>query len=568
MELTVGRALAAPPLDRARIIAGRGGIERVIRHVDVVDAVELPDVVDWVREGELVLTTGYAQREELCCLIDVIPRLVERQASGLVIKTGLDVSQLPSQLLQVADCLELPLIELHAHTTYIEALDFLLRTMQDRQTTILRQSKSIHRRFSELVFSGGGLDDIASTLSGLLGASVAIVGSRGEFLSLVDSKWEEPLRELMQQWLPEGQSTGVSPKGVAQVPLQGGLVALEEQDRGEHRTRAIASGVRIGAETPATLLVWDLSRPTTSLDFLAIEHATTIVALKLMQTRSVREAELRHLGNFLDDLISGQFSSQAVIAAQGRGVGWDAKAPYAVAVLDIAWKAAEPDLNAMAIAAESDRRAHPLLDAAMSAIQEMRDGCVSWMSSARIVVLLPCKYAEDHAKAQAACLNAAESIRGRLEEELARVRVWIGVGRPQHDQVNLQQSYEEALTALGVAQQLAPEGSLRDFASLGIYRILCGTPDREELHTFVSNEIGPLLSYDEEHQTELVKTLGTFLRSGGSLADSARKLWVHPNTVKYRLGRISEMIGPFRELPDKRLAIEVALRVHSLLRGR
>jgi hypothetical protein len=46
-----------------------------------------------------------------------------------------------------------------------------------------------------------------------------------------------------------------------------------------------------------------------------------------------------------------------------------------------------------------------------------------------------------------------------------------------------------------------------------------------------------------EHSPELLETLGTYLDSGRSLESTARELFVHPNTVRYRLKRISEIIG-------------------------
>jgi len=46
-----------------------------------------------------------------------------------------------------------------------------------------------------------------------------------------------------------------------------------------------------------------------------------------------------------------------------------------------------------------------------------------------------------------------------------------------------------------------------------------------------------------EHSPELLETLGSYLESGRSLESTARELFVHPNTVRYRLKRISEIIG-------------------------
>ncbi|HLE59500.1 MAG TPA: PucR family transcriptional regulator ligand-binding domain-containing protein, partial [Candidatus Limnocylindria bacterium] len=53
-SISLARALQLPPLRDARVVAGGAGMERPIRHVNVM---EVPDILPWVRPDELLLTT-------------------------------------------------------------------------------------------------------------------------------------------------------------------------------------------------------------------------------------------------------------------------------------------------------------------------------------------------------------------------------------------------------------------------------------------------------------------------------------------------------------------------------
>ncbi len=78
--------------------------------------------------------------------------------------------------------------------------------------------------------------------------------------------------------------------------------------------------------------------------------------------------------------------------------------------------------------------------------------------------------------------------------------------------------------------------------------------------------LGPLEAYDEAQGTSLVLTLETFLATRNA-ALAARELFVHYNTLKNRLVRIEEIIGPFLADPGRCLSLGVALRMRRLPRG-
>jgi purine catabolism regulator len=97
------------------------------------------------------------------------------------------------------------------------------------------------------------------------------------------------------------------------------------------------------------------------------------------------------------------------------------------------------------------------------------------------------------------------------------------------------------------------------FGELGIDRLLVHVPDAEQAD-FAETMLGPLLAHDARHRTDLLPTLETFLATRNA-ASTARRLFVHYNTVKGRLRVIEEILGPVLDDPDRCLGLALALRI-------
>lgn len=71
--------------------------------------------------------------------------------------------------------------------------------------------------------------------------------------------------------------------------------------------------------------------------------------------------------------------------------------------------------------------------------------------------------------------------------------------------------------------------------------------------------LAPLLRYDQEHHGDLIKTLDLYLQHGGNSTRTANALFIHRNSLRYRLARIQALTGLDHDDPDVRLALQVAL---------
>ena len=69
----------------------------------------------------------------------------------------------------------------------------------------------------------------------------------------------------------------------------------------------------------------------------------------------------------------------------------------------------------------------------------------------------------------------------------------------------------------------------------------------------------PLEEYDRQHNGDLIRTLTVYLECGGNSVRAADRLFLHRNSLRYRLARIQALLGMDPDDPDSRLTLGVAV---------
>ena len=96
-----------------------------------------------------------------------------------------------------------------------------------------------------------------------------------------------------------------------------------------------------------------------------------------------------------------------------------------------------------------------------------------------------------------------------------------------------------------------------------MYGLLLSAAGQDELDRFVTRTVGPLVEYDRDRGSELVRTMLAFYGAGGSLTRTAQELFVHVNTLYQRLERITQLLGDGWRSGDGALQVHLALQLHT-----
>jgi len=374
----------------------------------------------------------------------------------------------------------------------------------------LERSLAIHSRLTEAAVDGRGMTSIADTVYELTGYAVVIENSRGTVLA----------------------SAGPDPQGSEVLPSDRWAELLKLAGSNPTPVRLgdrLASASCVAGETLAVIALIDPSGTAGEEERMALEQGAVVLAIELSRLQSIVETESRLGRDLLEELIAGTDDERA--RNRTRILGYDLGVQQRVAVIEHPGTLAEDQLFHAVRRATQSLQARPLLGSRRDTVVVLSQDSYSWNS-----------------------FGAA------IDAELGHAGCRIGVGGICTHAPEVPRSYREAQLALQVMVFSDRPATVISFDDLGVFQILAEAQDPTTIQRFVRKWLGTLLDYDDSRSAELVPTLSSYLEAGGNYTDSARKLSVHRNTLRYRLRRIGEISGHDLDDPDVKFNLQVATR--------
>ena len=158
----------------------------------------------------------------------------------------------------------------------------------------------------------------------------------------------------------------------------------------------------------------------------------------------------------------------------------------------------------------------------------------------------------------------ASSMEETLKNEL-RIKTVIGIGTIAEHLRELADSYKEAQTAIEVGKVFDTEKSIMHYENLGIGRLIYQLPTT--LCDIFLSEVFKKNSIDSLDQ-ETLFTINKFFENNLNVSETSRKLFVHRNTLVYRLEKIKKLTGLDLRQFDHAIVFKVALMVRKYLTSR
>jgi purine catabolism regulator len=434
----------------------------------------------------------------------------------------------------------LPLITLPPHISLRDVQQAALQLIVNRQSYLAERGAHVYRTLAHRSLEDGGLDGLVRAIFELTGKTAVVQDKRLRPLAVsvapvMNQVWPSIL-EALSAWhqMPEGlrdRRQAAALAGWRGQSLPGGLARLVCPIVAKGMARGYLSIIGGADELDA-------------LDQLVVEHGAAACALEMAKAKAVSDAEKRSRGDFVDAILTGTLALDELVRWAGR-MGYDVEPPHAALV----WRWAEgPSVPSL-------RRLETIVNQSVS-----KQGVSALVRPRDPEVVVFCAVSD--ASHPEAALALAEAIRKAALDEYPQQNLWGGVGRVAAELNDWKDSYREATQACSMAARLREKRPLY-FGDLSVYRLLFRLEGDPELEAFCREALGPLLDYTGGG--DLLETLEAFCERLGNLSQTAEKLFIHRNSLLYRLERVAQITGMDLDNPDTRLAVHLALKVRKML---
>jgi len=513
-----------------RIIAGAGGLDRVVRRLNVMT---VPNIVRWTKQDEFLLTTGYPLPRRPGEFGQLIEQLAANGLAGLGVKLDEYLAEVPADAVELADQAAFPIVVIPSTSPLDDVLSQTFERIVNRQAAALARRQQIHDAFLGIALTGGGLARLSGELAGILpGADVVICDPAGYPLAATTQSGAHP-QHVRAQYLSDGNGRVSTAWLVAGVHMEAGS-----------GTTWAAAVIRAGEMRHGWVLAVGGAGGLPGMAEVAVEQAALVAALEITRDLAVLAVEQQFASNALHDLVTGTAANLDQALERAVRFGWDLQRPLTVLVAQ--------DRGDDAVRLEG----HPQEASALRAVElwtravrdRDRDAAVAGFATELVAVV---------GVGDAAAL--ARKVHADLTASTGRAYS-VGVSQVGAGPLDIPRRYEEARVALQVGQRLNGSGAVTDFAGLGLYRLISHV-SQAELQAFVHDTLGPVLDLPEPARSDLLKSLAVLSGTRFNVAESARILHYHYNTMRYRVTKLERMLGEFADDPAATLRIGVALEI-------
>lgn len=257
------------------------------------------------------------------------------------------------------------------------------------------------------------------------------------------------------------------------------------------------------------------------------------LAVKLHQNELVSELAQKCSSELIEDILNNRIDDKSELIKRGQLANWDLNLNYQLYLFSIN---AEKNLSTddayyfYEIRERIMQKLHALLK------NEISRKYILFSYEKDVVLLI------NYDKESEVNKEDIQRIKKELEEKITKFYFNIGAGTYIRDVSQISESYQQASYVLDFLEATERKNTIYNYSQLGIMRLLWKI-NQDELKEFTIEYLAKLIEYDKGNSTEWLDTLGVYLEEGGSIQQAAKRLFIHPNTMSYRVKRIKEILG-------------------------
>lgn len=533
-KITVNDLLLSTCFKRAKILAGRGGISRTVKWVHILDS----PIFSSLTGNEFILSTGRMFADPTDA-VELLKQIIERHVSGICIELVAYITEIPAEMIKLAEENDFPLIVFSETESFIE-ITRDVNTMiiaQDSMTFSLVESFS--QQLNGILLSPHGIEDILSAVHNCLGTRLVYLPLSGKPIFVPGMASLEQKKYLDLFKCLDGTENALN----AEVKFFG------------HKGAIVTRSIQSFNQKMADVYMFSMQTPLTDFELLIFDKAMLAISQDLLRGLFGKEKKNYEENKWIFDWCRGRVKDNDIIQRLSDHMISTNVTGFFVQVLKFETPSdPERSLN--------DFMIHTLILIRSLYEREGFSFLGTYENNKIICVILD--FHTDK-KWSSRVNRVVEQIKFSRNSFPKSILVSMGIGKRVKHVGEVRHSFQTAEEAIEIQKKIEQEVPIYD--SLHIYRVISQFCKSGYLDEFVADYLGPVIQYDQEHHADLLKTLRVYFDCNGSKIKTAEQLFIVRQTLYLRLEKLEELLGADFMVTEKRLAIEFALNANSYVKA-
>lgn len=524
MSLTVESLMEVDGMNQCILVAGDEGLTRKVTFATIM---EVPDIVKWLKGDELIITSLYPIKDDVLAQEQLIHKLHQSGAAALAVKPRRFVDEIPHVILSEAEKYQFPIIEIPEELSYLDILFPIMNTIFHHKHVDHHNVEKAHQMFNEISLGSKGIDNLIEILSNLT-ENIISVESRLPYLDV--PKTDFPFKTLNDQQIEE-------------LTLVKRPIKLKREYEGTE-VDCIVAPIFIGEELCGSLTSWGTHSAHTEVDLAVLEKANTFLTLEFLKAKVKYDVEQQYKNDFIIDLLMNEHIKYEEIKQRGTKFNFCTDTSYMCFIIELK---------------KNDGNQLSKFNQLESAVHRCNQNLVTGYINDWFCILYPLDKACDDLLVKEKAKNIYHMLINNL---FPKIDFRLGIGRYYSGIEGLRKSFHEAKKSLSFSDK---NNDIVFYSDLGVYSLIGQIRNKGELKLFYEDTIGVLLEYDTNSELQLLNTLQCYFENDERLNVTAEKLFIHINTLKYRIKRIEILTNYDLKKADDKLMLHLALKVYNLM---
>lgn len=510
MEITIKDVLKLEGFKKAKVIAGHNGLTNIVNKATLM---EVPDISLFVHEHSLLITTLYPIYNNKETMENLIPQISKLQVAGICIKTDRFIDKVPKFMIEQADELDFPIIELSNNDNLSDLVSEIIDLSLDQHIEVLKFQNFIHNHLMNLFLKGEDMESLINGFSELVKYPIILLDNN---MNLVfSSKDINNKKVIIDTQDKSSEYTDFNIKVDSDIYTSNNY---------------IKHSIEAGKNQFGYLILLDGDKRDHNM-IMAVEEASLLIASAFYKNYAVLEKEKNFQDSFIRDILQGVNYSQMEAIMKAKAYGWDLEFPQVILVMKVFHKSETFKKKAY----ETILSSHVIEKILSNKLNMIEKKTKITYIDESLVIFANVAFIND-VKDQ--MIELANLIKSKFERDY---HLGIGISNTIIYSNSFPTAYKEAQDSLSIGRRFNENSFVSHYDNYQLFSIIKEVKNSSLLYKYVQNKLGKILEYDKETNMELMKTLMALIDTGLNSKEAARKLFIHYNTLRYRLDRLKEL---------------------------